>query len=103
LSDIFNTYGNLRIFIDVPIDKQEDLEKLKNENEFIAKLSLHNLIYSLNSFEHHLKENGSNQILVFTESKREYFDTLKNKAALFFTYENYQNKIKNIVFETQFE
>lgn len=97
---IFIEYGEKRVFVDYDA---ENFEKLENENEFFALIS--NIIppTPVNSIKEHLfSKSDFNQTIVFTNNKEEWFEDVENKGALCFCFENFENKIKNIIDQLHF-
>ena len=98
---MFIEYGEKRVFIDF---NEDEFKGLNSENEVF------NLLYNIsppipvNSIKEHLfSKSNFSQTIVFTNSKEDWFEAAENKGGLCFCFDNYQEKIKEIVDKLHFE
>ena len=98
---MFIEYGEKRVFIDF---NEDEFKGLNSENEVF------NLLYNIsppipvNSIKEHLfSKSNFSQTIVFTNSKEDWFEAAEKKGVLCFCFDNYQEKIKEIVDELHFK
>ncbi|MDG4945750.1 hypothetical protein NMK71_04930 [Weeksellaceae bacterium KMM 9713] len=81
----------------------EDLEKIKQENEIIAFKADYFVPISVESIKNSVFESNFEQELVFMNKEEDWFDEAEKKGALCFSFDNYKNKIKQIIQHHHFE
>lgn len=98
---MFIEYGEKRVFIDF---NEDEFKGLNSDNEVF------NLLYNIsppipvNSIKEHLfSKSNFSQTIVFTNSKEDWFEAAEKKGVLCFCFDNYQEKIKEIVDELHFK
>jgi hypothetical protein len=94
---ILKEYGDVRIYIDCDDD---NLKVLENENYLIAIKTTHSLgpiPINSNIKDHFFKVSNHEQTLVFTYEKQSWFEEAEQKGAICFSYENYNEKIAEIL------
>ncbi|AIY12553.1 hypothetical protein [Cellulophaga baltica] len=97
LATIFSTYGDVKYFIDIPINSADELEHLKSENIYFACLSQYLPPISVNSIKDHFFSRDKNdQVIIFTNESKEWHLQAEKKGALCFSFLNYVEKIKAI-------
>jgi hypothetical protein len=97
---IFIEYGEKRVFVNYDA---ANFEKLENENEFFALIS--NIIppTPVNSIKEHLfSKSDFRQTIVFLNYNEEWLKDIESKGALCFCFENFEEKIKNIIDQLHF-
>ena len=97
---IFIEYGQKRVFVNYDA---ANFEKLENENEFFALIS--NIIppTPVNSIKEHLfSKSDFRQTIVFSNYNEEWLKDIESKGALCFCFENFEEKIKNIIDQLHF-
>jgi len=97
---IFIEYGQKRVFVNYDA---ANFEKLENENEFFALIS--NIIppTPVNSIKEHLfSKSDFRQTIVFSNYNEEWLEDIESKGALCFCFENFEEKIKNIIDQLHF-
>jgi|TARA_R110002096_G_scaffold397632_1_gene593517 hypothetical protein len=97
---IFIEYGEKRVFVNYDA---ANFEKLENENEFFALIS--NIIppTPVNSIKEHLfSKSDFRQTIVFSNYNEEWLKDIESKGALCFCFENFEEKIKNIIDQLHF-
>ena len=101
VKEIFIEYGSKRVFVDY---NTEDFKKLEEENSFFDLIS--NIIppTSVDSINQHLFSNSDfKQTLVFANNKEDWFEKAEYNGALCFSFDNYQEKIEEIIDKLHFE
>jgi hypothetical protein len=89
---ILSEYGDKTVFMDYEVTKPEDLEQLKNENEYFAFLcSGDKAPTEINSIEEHLFNfSDFKQTIVFMNDKKDWFQKAEKEGALCFYFGNYK-------------
>lgn len=95
-------YGKKRVFINF---KSEDFKNLENESEFFSLIgSKDKAPWPVKSIKEHLfSKSDFKQTIVFTYKKEAWFEEAENKGALCFSFDNYQEKIKEIIEQLHFK
>jgi hypothetical protein len=94
---ILKDYGEVKMYIDC---NEDDLRILENENLLIALKTANTSgpIPIDSTFEDYLfSVFNHEQTLIFTKEKKEWFNKLNQKGALCFCYDDYEEKIKDII------
>ena len=102
VKEMFIEYGAKRMFLDY---KKENFKKLEVENAIFALIAARNAPPTpVNSIKDHLfSKSNFSQTIVFTNNTENWFEDAGNKGALCFCFDNYQEKIKEIVDKLHFE
>lgn len=100
LSKIFKEYPDVNWFIDCEINTPEQLLKLMIENQFFE---LNRPIAVKSIKDHFFEKSKCEQTLIFTQKNEDWFNEAERKGALCFSFENYQQKIENIVRKCHFK
>lgn len=105
VKNIFQNYGSKTIFMNVTIDSFDDFEKLKLKNEFFALIcSQDKSPINVKSIKSHLFSNSNfKQTMVFMNKKKDWFNEVENKGVLCFCFDDYQEKIKEIIDNLHFK
>lgn len=104
LSKIFKEYPDVKWFINCDINTQEQILMLKLENQFFAPVSESSPPTGIDSIKDHFFEKSKcGQTLIFTINEEDWFDEAERKGALCFSYDNYQEKIKEIIDKCHFK
>ena len=106
VKSIFKEYGNKTVFMDyIEVNNSDDLEKLKLKNEFFAFMcSNDSSPISIPSIQDHLfSKSEFKQTIVFMNKEQEWFEKARNKGALCFSFNNYEEKIKDIIDKLHFK
>lgn len=98
LINIFEKYGDVDSYMDVSYNTPIELENLKLSNPFIANLFNTKGPVSVTNIKDHFFSNSKcEQTLIFTQNEEEWFIDAESKGALCFSFDNFRNKIKNII------
>lgn len=101
VKNIIIGYGRKRVFINFDIN---DFEKLENENEFFALISNISSPNPIDSIEEHLFLNSDfDQTIIFMNNTQEWFSDAERKGALCFSFDNYEERIKEIIDKLHFK
>lgn len=101
VKEIFIEYGEKRVFIDFNL---EDFESLDNKNETFALISNTISPTPIDSIKEYLfSKSDFSQTIVFTNDLEDWFVDAENRGALCFCFENYQEKIKEIIEKLHFK
>ena len=100
---IFETYGNLRVFVNTEINSMELLLQIILENEFIGKLAISNNIVPIKSIEQHYLLNENSKSLIFLENEEEWLIDAREKGALCFTFDKYKEQLEHFINCTHFK
>lgn len=96
---ILSDYGSKTVFMDITVESQSDLEKLKSENPFFASLCGNDKVpVSVNSIEEHVfTKSNFEQTIIFMNEEQEWFKDAENKGAICFGFNGYKSGIKKII------
>ena len=104
VATILKEYAEVEWFFDSEIESLEQLEFLKSENSFFKARCVYSSPTPIKSVEKHFFEKSKcEQTLIFTQKNKDWFNEAERKGALCFSYENYQQKIENIVLKCHFK
>lgn len=102
LYSIFKEYPEVNIYMDCDFNDIEKVESYQDSNRIFSAITK-NETSRLNpffSFDEFLKDEPKisfDQILIFTHKTKEWFNKLKIKGVLCFSYDDYESKIQNII------
>lgn len=102
---IFESYGNKEVFMDINVKSQVDLDKLGKVNPFFASICESDKApVPVKSIKEHLfSKLNFDQTIVFMNKKQDWFQEANEKGALCFSFDNYQEKIKEIIDKLHFK
>ena len=105
VATILKEYAEVECFIDCEIESLEQLDFLKSENSFFKAIcDKSKSPLAVKSIKDHFFEKSKcEQTLIFTQNNQDWFNEAERKGALCFSYENYQQKIENIVQKCHFK
>ena len=104
VATILKEYAEVECFIDCKTETLEQIETLKAENPFFHARTVYSSPISVNSVKDYFFEKSKcEQTLIFTQKNKDWFNEAERKGALCFSYENYQQKIENIVLKCHFK
>ena len=105
VATILKEYAEVECFIDCEIESLEQLDFLKSENSFFKAIcDKSKSPLAVKSIKDHFFEKSKcEQTLIFTQNNKDWFNEAERKGALCFSYENYQQKIENIVQKCHFK
>lgn len=104
IATILKEYAEIDWFIDCEMESLKQLEFLKSENSFFKARCVYSSPTSIKSVEKHFFEKSKcEQTLIFTQNNKEWFEKAERNGALCFSYENYQQKIENIIKQCHFK
>ena len=104
VATILKEYAEVEWFIDCKTETLEQIETLKAENPFFHARTVYSSPISVNSVKDYFFEKSKcDQTLIFTQYKGDWFNEAERRGALCFSYENYQQKIENIVQKCHFK
>lgn len=96
LKMMFTVYGSKQVYIDYRLD---EFENFNENNEIFALISSNDKTpIAINAIKEHLFSNSNFiQTLVFTNKEMDWFEFAENKGALCFSFDSYQEKIREII------
>ena len=105
VATILKEYAEVECFIDCEIESLEQLDFLKSENSFFKAIcDKSKSPLAVKSIKDYFFEKSKcEQTLIFTQNNKDWFNEAERKGALCFSYENYQQKIENIVQKCHFK
>ena len=104
VATILKEYAEVEWFFDSEIESLEQLDFLKSENSFFKARCVYSSPIPIKSAEKHFFEKSKcEQTLIFTQNNKDWFNEAERKGALCFSYENYQQRIENIVRKCHFK
>lgn len=102
LISIFKEYGEVRKFIDIPIDSLEELTRLKLDNLYFAYLCEYSPPITVIDFKDHLlRSKKHEQTIVLTQSTKEWFGDAEQRGILCLSIETYEERISTILQKCQ--
>jgi hypothetical protein len=105
VATILKEYAEVECFIDCEIETLEQLEFLKSENSFFKAIcdKSKSPLGVKSIKDHFFDKSKCEQTLIFTQNNKDWFNEAERKGALCFSYENYQQRIENIVQQCHFK
>ena len=104
VATILKEYAEVEWFIDCKTETLEQIETLKAENPFFHARTVYSSPITVNSVKDYFFEKSKcDQTLIFTQNNEDWFNEAERKGALCFSYENYRQKIENIVQKCHFK
>ena len=104
VAKILKEYAEVEWFIDCKTETLEQIETLKAENPFFHARTVYSSPITVNSVKDYFFEKSKcDQTLIFTQNNEDWFNEAERKGALCFSYENYRQKIENIVQKCHFK
>ncbi|MGK0449145.1 MAG: hypothetical protein ACJA2M_002948 [Polaribacter sp.] len=102
LKNVFTEYGAKQVFIDY---NSEDFHQFLKDNTFFEMMASNDISpISVESIEEDLFKNSNfNQTLVFTQKEKIWFNKAENMGALCFSFDNYEEKIKELIDKLHFK
>lgn len=100
VKNIITNYGDKRVFVNYNIN---EFEQLKTENEFFALISNTAVPIPVDDIYESVKKSDFSQTLVFSKNENQWFNEIKNRGALCFSFSNYEEKIKDIIDSLHFK
>ena len=94
VKNIITNYGDKKVFINY---NENEFEKLKQENEFFSLICNTTVPLPIEDLEESVKKSNFSQTLVFTKKSELWFESLENKGAWCFSFDNYEFKIKELI------
>ena len=103
VAKLFTEYGNVKAFINC---NEEEYQNLMLENEYFALMNSNGITISIinNISEKEIIDKSSfEQTLVFSVNENKWFDSVRKKGALCFSFENYERDISRIIDKLHFK
>lgn len=99
LATILKEYPEIVWFTDHIFDSVEELELIKQDNTFFKAMLVNSTNHKqiLSFDEANFNSCKFEQALIFTQEEKEWFDKAKQKGALCFCYDDYEEKINTII------
>jgi hypothetical protein len=95
---LFTEYPNIECYIDTD---EENHNEVIDGSEILRKLSdINPRIFPIKGFKEAIVKEWSDQTLVFTAQERDWFKELKDLPVLFFSYDDFEEKLSNFIQKT---
>ena len=97
LREILTSYSEIKFCTNFSLDNSE-LLKYKSENPLFNSITVEALFQSFDSINDFISKSGFKQLIII-DSKENYKnrDLIESKGGLYFTYDNYSEKIEEII------
>jgi hypothetical protein len=100
VKNIISLYGDKKVFVNYNLD---DFEELKIENEFFALICNTTVPIPVESIYESIQQSAFKQTLVFVNKEKQWFKEIEERGAWCFSFDNYQNKIKDLISNLHFK
>jgi len=98
LINMLSDYGDKTVYIDYKVTTHDELEKLKEDNPYFALIFNTSYPIEIDSFEEHFKnKNIYSRSIVLMNKEQVWFDELRQKGVLCFSFENYKSELKKLL------
>lgn len=101
LKDLFSQYGDRNVYIDYDIDDFPDLIKDNELFSLMGNISPPDPVSNIKEFL--FQKTNFDQDLIFMQNEESWFKEIRSKGGLCFSFDNYENQLKEIIENLHFE